>query len=143
MIPMRQLMLRACALVVLAAFPAAGARAQTAAARADGPAAPAAPGTAPEGKTSGGLFALEEVERQLRAQREQIEQLRAAVKEQSRLINDLRSRVEGAEARVARVEKTADAVARQDGSMTFFGDMRFRYESFYGQQNVLPSGENP
>lgn len=181
---MRQLMLRVCALVALVAFPAAGARAQTAAAQAERTATPVA---SPEVKTSGGLFALEEVERQLRAQREELEQLRAAVKEQTRLINDLRSRVEdaerltagrpavaavvrdaaysgpdvktpaepqataagaqGLEARVGRVEeqakKTADTVSRQLGSMTFFGDMRFRYESFYGQQNTLVSSDDP
>lgn len=185
---MRQLILRACALVALAAFSAAGARAQSAPVNAESPATPAAPSTTPQGKTSGSLFALEEVERQLRAQREEIEQLRAAVREQSRLINDLRSRVEGAErlaverptgtavvrdatysgpaaattaepqtaaagaggkqaegleARVARVEKTADAVSKQLGSMTFGGDLRFRYESFYGQQNALASSDNP
>ncbi|HEX8146343.1 MAG TPA: putative porin [Pyrinomonadaceae bacterium] len=181
---MRQLILRACALAALAAFPAAGARAQSSAVDAETPPATAA---APQGKTQGSLFALEEVERQLRAQREEIEQLRAAVKEQSRLINDLRSRVEdserlaaggrnsqavvreaayadaagaapagpqaaagagakqgeGLEARVARAEKTADAVAKQVGSMTFFGDLRFRYEAFYGQQNSLASSGDP
>lgn len=181
---MRQLMLCACALVALAVFPAAGARAQTEGARAEETATPAA---TTQAKTSAGLFALEEFERQLRTQREEIEQLRAAVKEQSRMINDLRSRVEdaerlasgrpagtavvrdasytetavassaepqaaagaggkqaeGLEARVARAEKTADAISKQVGSMTFFGDMRFRYESFYGQQNALASSENP
>jgi hypothetical protein len=182
MILMRQLILRACALVALAAFATAGARAQSPAVEAE---RPATPETTTQAKTSGGLFALEEVERQLRAQREEIEQLRAAVKEQSRLINDLRSRVEGAErlaserpagtavvrdatytdtagaataepqasaggkqsdgleARVARVEKTSDAVAKQIGSMTFGGDLRLRYESFYGQQNALVSSDNP
>lgn len=182
---MRQLMLRACALVALAAFTAAGARAQTAAAPAATPATPAA---SPEVKTSGGLFALEEVERQLRAQREEIEQLRAAVKEQSRLINDLRSRVEGAErlaaerpvgaaivrdaaytdtagatsaapqaaaagaggkqgegleARLGRVEEQAKKAADAVGALTFSGDLRLRYESFYGQQNALASSDNP
>lgn len=182
---MRQLILRACALAALAALPLAGVRAQTAAAPAGQTATPAA---SPEAKTSGSLFALEEVARQLRAQREEIEQLRAAVKEQSRLIGELRSRVddaerlaaarpagaavvrdasyadtsstttagpqaaasgaggkqpEGLEARVARAEKTADAVSKQLGSMAFFGDMRFRYESFYGQQNALASSDNP
>ena len=176
---MRQLMLRACALAALAALPAAGAFAQSADAPAERPATQA--------KGSGGLFALEEVERQLRAQREEIEQLRAAVREQSRLINDLRARVEdserlaavgrnsqpvvrdaaytdapsaaaaagaqasaqpqGLEERVGRAEeqakKTADAVSRQLGSMTFSGDLRFRYESFYGQQNALAAGDNP
>jgi hypothetical protein len=183
---MRQLILRACALAAVTAFSAQGAHAQTAAADAGKPAA-----AATQARTPGGLFALEEVERQLRAQREEIEQLRAAVREQSRLIDDLRTRVEGAErlagagpaggavvvrdaayaapaaatpagtqaaaaggaqpqgleARVGRVEeqakKTADAVSRQLGSMTFSGDLRFRYESFYGQQNALASGDNP
>jgi hypothetical protein len=184
MILMRHLILRACALVALAALATAGARAQSAPFDSERPATP----ETTQAKTSGSLFALEEVERQLRAQREEIEQLRAAVKEQSRLINDLRSRVEGAErlaaaqptgaavvldatytgtagatpaepqasaggaggkqsegleARVARVEKTADAVAKQIGSMTFGGDLRFRYESLYGQQNALASSDNP
>src|SRR5215210_3200172 len=105
---MRQLILRACALAVLAAFSAAGARAQTATVDAERAATPAA---SPEVKTSGSLFALEEVGRQLRAQREEIEQLRAAVKEQSRLINDLRSRVEGAE-RLALARPDGAAVVR-------------------------------
>ena len=104
---MRQLILRACALAALAAFSAAGARAQTAVAQTEKPAPPAAT----DGQTRGSLFALEEVERQLRAQREEIEQLRAAVKEQSRLINDLRSRVEGAE-RLAASQPTGAAVVR-------------------------------
>jgi hypothetical protein len=183
MLLMRQLILRACALAALAAFPVAGARAQSVAAEET-----ATPAATPEGKTRGSLFALEEVERQLRAQREEIEQLRAAVKEQSRLINDLRVRVEDAErlaaggrnnlavvrdatypgaaaespaapqaagaapppgldARVARVEeqakRTADSVSRQLGSITFSGDLRLRYESFYGQQNALASPDNP
>jgi hypothetical protein len=50
---------------------------------------------------------------------------------------------QGLEARVARVEKAADAVAKQLGSLTFSGDLRFRYEAFYGQQNALASAENP
>jgi hypothetical protein len=181
---MRQLILRACALVALAAFAAAGARAQSAAVEAERPAAPAA---TTQGKTSGSLFALEEVERQLRAQREELEQLRAAVREQSRLIGDLRARVEeterlaaarpagpvvvrdaaytgpagtttaepqaasaqpqGLEARVARAEeqakKASETISKQLGSMTFSGDLRFRYESFYGQQNALASSDNP
>jgi putative porin len=181
MILMRLLILRACALVALVAFSAAGVRAQTADAQTEKPAASS------DGKTSGNLFALEEVERQLRVQREEIEQLRAAVREQSRLINDLRSRVEdaerlasarpdgtvvvrdaayngtasatstepqtaaagaqGLEARVVRAEeqakKASETVSKQLGSMTFFGDLRLRYESFYGQQNSLASSDNP
>ncbi|HEX7315369.1 MAG TPA: putative porin [Pyrinomonadaceae bacterium] len=179
---MRQLILRACALAALAALPAASARAQSPDADARRPTAPA---SAPRAKTSGGLFALEEVERQLRAQREELEQLRAAVREQSRLIGELRSRVEdaerlagarpaasavvvrdaaysdaptaepqaaaanpqGLEARVARAEeqakKASETVSKQLGSMTFFGDMRFRYEAFYGQQNAVANPEVP
>jgi hypothetical protein len=188
MILMRHLILSACALAALAAFPAAAARAQSPAADAEMPAAPAAQAS-PQAKTSGGLFALEEVERQLRAQREELEQLRAAVREQSRLIGNLRARVEGAErlaaarpaaaggavavrdasysdapaatapepqaaatpqgleARVARAEeqakKASETVSRQLGSMTFFGDMRFRYESLYGQQNAAANPDVP
>ena len=91
---MRQLILRACALAVLAPLSVAGVRAQTAAVDAEKAVPPAA---ASQVRTQGSLFALEEVERQLRAQRAEIEQLRAAVKEQSRLIDDLRARVEDAE----------------------------------------------
>jgi hypothetical protein len=51
------------------------------------------------------------------------------------------------EDRVTKVEaqskKTSEAVAKQIGSMTFGGDMRFRYEAFYGQQNALASAETP
>jgi hypothetical protein len=51
------------------------------------------------------------------------------------------------EKRVARAEeqakKTSEAVAKQIGSLTFGGDMRLRYESFYGQQNSLQSSANP
>nr|MDQ3805146.1 putative porin [Acidobacteriota bacterium] len=51
------------------------------------------------------------------------------------------------EERVARAEaqakKAGEAVSKQLGSITFSGDIRFRYESFYGQINALPSAENP
>jgi hypothetical protein len=136
------------------------------------------------------------MQQQLREQRDEIEQLRSALKEQTRLIGELRSRVEATEQQVAtagqvqpavmrdtayapahadagdssrrlggdssaggaaqeskldervkRVEeqskKTSDAVAKQLGSLTFGGDLRFRYESFYGQQNALASSDNP
>ncbi|MCA1635147.1 MAG: putative porin [Acidobacteria bacterium] len=125
---------------------------------------------------TGNLFGLDEVQRQLREQREQIEQMRAALKEQTRLINELRERMESAEqkqenrgaapaliteaayannspaaaarqegtqldARLASVteqsKKTSEALAKQLGSMTFGGDLRFRYESLSNQQNGL------
>ena len=90
---MRQTILRAAALCALAAALAASAGAQTRPADAGA----AAPRTAQPGQPSGSLFALDDVQRQLREQRDEIEQLRAAVREQTRLINELRSRVEGAE----------------------------------------------
>src|SRR5688500_17766534 len=190
---MRQMILRAAALCALAAATTAAASAQTPDASATPE--PAARASAPRGGMTGGLFALDEVERQLREQREEIEQLRAAVREQSRLIGELRSRVEGAErlaeaavtagaardggavlrdasyaattggvakptanaqgpsadaaleARVAGAEeqskKASEAVAKQIGNMTFSGDLRFRYESFYGQQNALANPDDP
>jgi hypothetical protein len=201
---MRQLILRAASLCAFAFALAAAGAAQT---PADGSAVrPIQPATqsaatqsaATQSKPAGGLFALEDVERQLREQREEIEQLRAALREQSRLVGELRTRVEeterafaagaapsavvreasyaadaavpatagttragaataGAaptaaqdstlEARVRAVEeqtkKTGDALAQQLGSLTFSGDLRFRYESFYGQENALASAENP
>jgi TolA-binding protein len=193
---MRQMILRAAALCALVASVAVAARAQSPAASPE-PTAQAGAAAQPV-KTTGGLFALEDVRNQLREQREEIEQLRAAVREQSRLIGELRSRVEGAErlaavgtsgtaavrdaayapsgpdvnaanaanasgvprgsgaqnasdedaaqklgARVKSLEKASEDIKKQIGSMTFGGDMRFRYESFYGQQNALASADNP
>ncbi len=143
---------------------------------------------------TGNLFVVETVERQLRVQREEIEELRALVKEQTRLVKELKERVERAEQlaatpppshivikeaayttgaasrvastlpdtkgtageeaqggpleeRVERVEtqarKTSEAVAKQLGSITFSGDIRVRYESFYGQQNSLAAADAP
>jgi TolA-binding protein len=43
----------------------------------------------------------------------------------------------------AQAKKANDAITKQLGSLTFGGDLRFRYESFYGQQNALASGDNP
>ena len=95
---MRQLILRTAALCGLAAALAAGAGAQT-----PPQAEPEAPAQAGAGSRDGaepaanGLFALDEVQRQLRQQRDEIEQLRAALREQARLLGELRARVEGAE----------------------------------------------
>ena len=51
------------------------------------------------------------------------------------------------DARMARVEeqvrKTSETLARQLGAISFSGDLRFRYESFYGQLNALSNGDNP
>ncbi|HVF57603.1 MAG TPA: putative porin [Pyrinomonadaceae bacterium] len=144
---------------------------------------------------SGNLFGLDEVQRQLREQRAEIERLRATLDEQARAFQELRARIERAEQasaaqqqqpaavenasytpggapagdktnaarggeamagaaqggqieeRVARAEeavkKTSEAIAKQLGSITFGGDIRFRYESTYGQQNASPSGSDP
>lgn len=52
-----------------------------------------------------------------------------------------------ADARIARVEeqtkKTSEALTKQLGGITFSGDIRLRYESFYGQLNALSNGDNP
>ncbi|HJU55652.1 MAG TPA: putative porin [Pyrinomonadaceae bacterium] len=54
---------------------------------------------------------------------------------------------ENTDARLGRVEeqakKTSEALSRQLGSITFSGDIRLRYEGFFGQENALPSGDNP
>lgn len=55
----------------------------------------------------------------------------------------LEERVSKVEKQSAQTSKTTEAVAKQIGSMTFGGDFRFRYESFYGQQNALASAETP
>jgi hypothetical protein len=50
------------------------------------------------------------------------------------------------DARLARVEdqakKTSETLSKQIGSIHLSGDIRLRYESFYGQLNALPNGEN-
>lgn len=40
-------------------------------------------------------------------------------------------------------KRTSEAVSRQLGPLTFSGDIRFRYESIYGQLNSQPSSDNP
>ncbi len=49
----------------------------------------------------------------------------------------------GAPRQDAKLEGRVSKVEKQIGSMTFGGDMRFRYESLYGQQNALASAETP
>ncbi|HZG54852.1 MAG TPA: putative porin, partial [Pyrinomonadaceae bacterium] len=54
---------------------------------------------------------------------------------------------EGVETRVraieAQAQKTSETLARQLGSITFSGDIRFRAESQFGQLNALANAENP
>jgi hypothetical protein len=130
---------------------------------------------------------MDDVRRQLREQKNELERMRSLINEQSQLINELRQRVEqtapqqqsattgGArpgeiaptdslpadapaspgsanrqaqtDERLSRVEeqtkRTSEAIAKQLGSITFSGDLRLRYESFYGQLNALPNAANP
>jgi TolA-binding protein len=149
---------------------------------------------------SGNLFGVEELRQQLRQQREEIELLRAALGEQVRALEELRTRVERAEQREAGTAhsahireaaydaanssplagaasnnreaapeavqgaqaaratqatpgtqatsgtqgaKPAEGAAGGVGPITFSGDIRLRYESFYGQQNTQPSADVP
>jgi uncharacterized FlaG/YvyC family protein len=41
------------------------------------------------------------------------------------------------------IKKTTETINKQIGSMTFSGELRFRYESFYGQLNALTNGADP
>lgn len=152
----------------------------------------------PDAAASSDARALDEMRRELRAQRAEIERLRAALAAQMRLIEEMRARIEaqavangsrdsvglaaangrssttdskesprgaiqpasveprdsttsaqaapvgqGVEARLTRVEaeskRTAETVRRQLGSISFSGDLRLRYEGFYGQLNAQPS----
>jgi hypothetical protein len=51
------------------------------------------------------------------------------------------------DARLSRAEeqikKTSETLSKQLGSISFSGDFRLRYESFYGQLNALANGDNP
>ncbi|MFN2480448.1 MAG: putative porin [Pyrinomonadaceae bacterium] len=172
------------------------------AARAQAPAPPAddaatTPRAATNAVADAGDAALEAVRRELREQREEIGRLRAAVAEQTRLLNELlaRTQQQGAAgagaAQVREATYSVDGVAvtgalapsRQQptqsggaaaknpqteqppledrvraleaqskksgetlsklGSVTFSGDVRLRYESFYNQLNALPNAANP
>ncbi len=71
----------------------------------------------------------------------------ASAPEQSASQNPAASKPQDSDARMGRVEeqvkKTSETLARQLGSISFSGDLRFRYESFYGQLNALANGDNP
>jgi hypothetical protein len=117
----------------------------------------------------------EEVQRQLSEQQQEIERMRAMLAEQSRVIDELRHRVEHTEQAVANtgvvktegiaasdsikgVQAGASAAAKpaqtdtdarlskvekQLGGLSFSGDMRLRYESFYGLLNSSANADNP
>jgi hypothetical protein len=52
----------------------------------------------------------------------------------------LEERLAGVE---AQAKKTGEVLSKQLGSMTFSGDLRFRYEALYGQQNALATAGSP
>lgn len=47
------------------------------------------------------------------------------------------------DARLSKVEKQTEAIAKQLGSFSFSGDFRLRYESFYGLLNSSANADNP
>jgi hypothetical protein len=183
MSPLLSRVVAACAFALL--LPAAGAGAQSLQTK---PRRPASSRVESPPDAPGDASAPEEVRRELRDQRAEIELLRAALAEQSRALEELRARVERAErrevdaARRAHVaealyapagpaaparsrpgertdEKAADATTRNAqgptapkpaettagaaSPITFSGDIRFRYESFYNQQNTSASAGAP
>ena len=119
---------------------------------------------------SGSGDEMEDVHRQLREQRKELERLRTILTEQSAIITGLRAaesrnsqnmtaaskvpamvsedskqinvaeRLGGVE---AQVKKTSESLSKQLGSITFSGDIRLRMETFFGLSNTLASGSNP
>lgn len=118
----------------------------------------------------------EDVQKQLSEQQQELERMRAMLAEQSRVIDELRQRVEHTEQTVANtgVIKTESIAAsdsisgsqagapaaaakpaqtdtdarlskieKQLGGLTFSGDLRLRYESFYGLLNASANADNP
>lgn len=176
---MLHLISRALLLCALYAFVTCHASAQTPDVRpaANDPSAIASP---PSSVVTAAGSELEEVRRWLREQQEEIKRMRAFITEQSRLIEELRNRLErteqvaagsvkaedqtakdtttepqasrtavepSQEARLDRLEeqvkRSSEALAKQLGSISFSGDIRLRYESFYGQLNDLPNSSDP
>ncbi len=144
-------------------------------------------GSAPKSAESSEKIETAEVQRLLREQQLEIERMRAMLAEQSRVINELRERVEHTEqtvaagvvrtnniaatdtvaslasdggqngppkaqasdqdARLSKVEeqsrKNTETITKQLGNITFSGDFRLRYESFYGLLNPTANADNP
>ncbi|HLA11581.1 MAG TPA: putative porin [Pyrinomonadaceae bacterium] len=110
------------------------------------------------------------LEQAVQAQEHQLHQLRLALEEQNRLLNELRvlarqnapavpsanpteptlsqaASQASVSDRLAAVEaqnkKTSETVSKQIGSMTFSGDLRLRFESFFGLSNSVANAANP
>lgn len=120
----------------------------------------------PKQSDSERIAALEEA---LRVQNEQLEQLRASLAEQSRVLSELRvlattnhkdpsaavsvsaPALAGASTQTsdrlavveAQAKKTSEALSKQLGSLSFSGDVRLRFESIFGQSNSLANAANP
>lgn len=116
-----------------------------------------------------GTSLLEDVRQILRQQQDEIKQMRTMLEEQTRIIEDLRRRVavteaplsansqtqkiaaagpqEPSDTRLAKVESqaraTQESLTKQLGNINVSGEVRMRYEPFFGLQNSLPNGDNP
>ena len=109
---------------------------------------------------------LDDIRRQLREQRAEIERLRVMVDEQERVINEMRGQRTGqavvtdalpaparsvaaapqttvSEDRLRNVENEARRLARQLGPISLSGELRVQYDSLYGQLNPSPNSSNP
>ena len=125
-----------------------------------------------ETKTGGANPELEEMRRQLREQQEELKRMRETIDELRQRVDHSTSpgvvntgavaatdAVGGAsqdaqnkgqtdtDARLGKVEeqvkKTSETIAKQLGSITFYGDLRFRYEALYGQLNSALNTVDP
>ncbi len=182
--------LLACAVfVALAACAFSQTSASVTAAVAPAAVAPAAHAPTPAARQTPDAAPLDDVRKQLREQQAEIEQLRATLAEQSRLLKELLARTaraetsaatvkealystgdaatpdalrrngapgqetaaknpqtEGVDARVraieAQAQKATETLSRQLGSISFSGDIRFRYEALVGQLNANANAEN-
>ena len=120
----------------------------------------------PTARTSTDWERISKLEQAVQAQERQLQQMRLVLEAQTRLLNELRAQARhnvmsnttesgvpqsvsqtNVTDRLAVVEaqtkKTSETVSRQLGSMTFSGDIRLRFESFFGLSNSLANAANP
>jgi hypothetical protein len=126
-----------------------------------------------ETKTGGANPELEEMRRQLREQQEELKRMRETIDELRQRVDhstppgvvntgavvaatdaaggasqDAQNKGQtDTDARLGKVEeqvkKTSETIAKQLGSITFYGDLRFRYEALYGQLNSALNTVDP
>ncbi len=129
------------------------------------PTAAVAPAVTTNG-TSTNTSDIDDIRRQLREQREEIERLRVTLAEQSRVINEMRGQPSSqavvtdapqapaqsvaiapqtteSEGRLRNVENETRRLARQLGPISFSGELRVQYDSIFGQLNSSPNSSNP